>query len=302
MAKRPTKKPAPKAKRNRADPTKPRVRVKAPSTPATAEEPVAGPAPTPTPAPVGDPGTEDGPEGVITQEPNGGSTLHWPPESSRTLGVVADPPMRGPDRYLGSPLAESPYPQAVRYTPPPPKIEFMPLEMKLFGLTIFRAKVYGGPYRDRNRVEEALKTVKLVGVKMAEEINEPCSINVPTRDFSVPNLTLLMQGLYRAEEALVRGETLYVGCMGGTGRTGLFMASLAKMFGQGKDGVMKRDWKTGQDVPVERHVAHVRATYRSHAVETELQEAFIRDLDVTRMRLDLRTRLFWRWVFRGFRA
>src|SRR3546814_6948484 len=55
--------------------------------------------------------------------------------------------------------------------------------------------------------------------------------SVPTRDFSVPDKAELRDGLFDTFEMMVSGhaEDMYVGCMGGTGRTGLFMAAFAKM-------------------------------------------------------------------------
>jgi hypothetical protein len=114
--------------------------------------------------------------------------------------------------------------------------------------------VYGGPYHDR---PDALK-----GVKLAKEIDEPCDVNLPIRDFSVPALTTLNLALGQAVTLLLQGEPLYVGCMGGRGRTGLFMSILAKVFG------------------VQSPVEYVREHYYSHAVETKEQYQFVQNYEV----------------------
>lgn len=102
----------------------------------------------------------------------------------------------------------------------------------------------------------------MVGVKMAAEIKRPCHINIPTEDFSVPKLSELDVGLILAVQSIVRGQPVYVGCMAGRGRTGLFLAILAKAFG------------------VEDPVGFVRKHYYRHAVETAAQKIFVSDYEV----------------------
>lgn len=114
--------------------------------------------------------------------------------------------------------------------------------------------VTGGPYHDRPDT--------MVGVKMAAEINRPADISIPTRDFCTPDLKMLDAGLLHAAEALVNGDPLYVGCMGGKGRTGLFLAVLAKALG------------------VKQPVEFVRKHYYAHAVETSDQYQFVTNYTV----------------------
>lgn len=111
--------------------------------------------------------------------------------------------------------------------------------------------VFGGPYRKR--------PLNTFGVKMAVEINEPCEVNVPVRDFSVPGYEQALDGLRKTLRAVTVGEAVYVGCMGGIGRTGLMMALLAKAWG------------------INDPVAYVRQHYIPHAVETNDQQKFIKD-------------------------
>lgn len=110
--------------------------------------------------------------------------------------------------------------------------------------------VAGGPYRQRPE--------GYAGVKMAKEISAECAVDIPTHDFQVPDKKLLYMGLLKAVNLMLAGEPLYVGCMGGVGRTGLFMAILAKAFG------------------VKNPVKFVRAHYMPHAVETPQQQEFVK--------------------------
>lgn len=114
-----------------------------------------------------------------------------------------------------------------------------------------KINIIGGPYIN--------KTPGTVGVKMAREIDRPCDIKIDTEDFSVPNIDDLMLGVAEGLVLGSRGHTLYVGCMGGTGRTGLYMAAMAMACGELK--------------PVE----YVRSVYKSHAVETDEQYKYIMD-------------------------
>ena len=66
--------------------------------------------------------------------------------------------------------------------------------------------VYGGPYRKCPR--------DWFGVKMAEEIDTPCDVDIPTRDFSVPDVKQLRDGLVKTCLALKDGKDVYVGLVG----------------------------------------------------------------------------------------
>lgn len=113
-------------------------------------------------------------------------------------------------------------------------------------------RIAGGPYRE--------KPEGMTGVKLAEEIHAHADISIPIRDFSTPHPDVLFKGMERAVTAMMIGRPLYAGCMGGRGRTGLFMAALVKLWG------------------IDHPVRHVRRHYYKHAVETEGQEMFIRNL------------------------
>lgn len=113
--------------------------------------------------------------------------------------------------------------------------------------------VMGGPYHDRPKWA--------TGVCMAAELGHlPADIVVATKDFSTPEVRVLIEGLSKVVTAMGKGKPIYVGCMGGMGRTGLFMAALAKAWG------------------IRDPVKYVRRNYYPHAVETADQFLFVSTL------------------------
>ncbi len=131
--------------------------------------------------------------------------------------------------------------------------------------------VSGGPFRQC--------PPNMKGVKMAAEIRQECAVDIPTVDYQVPNRLQMYRGMHKAMDLILAGEPVYVGCMGGIGRTGLFLACLAKAFG------------------VRKPVEFVRKHYLPHAVETEQQKQFVRQFTITppmkRKLKTLRRRLRW---------
>ena len=118
-----------------------------------------------------------------------------------------------------------------------------------------------------------------VFVKMAKELPYPCQIDIPTEDFSTPNKLLLDAGLQKAVQAILAGKPVYVGCMAGRGRTGLFLAILAKAFG------------------IRNPVEYVRENYYPHAVETAGQYKFVKDYQIPEGVLTMiQYQRFWSWV------
>ncbi len=87
-------------------------------------------------------------------------------------------------------------------------------------------------------------------------------IDIP--DFTAPTQAQLVDGLVRTLCLLgdAPGVAVYVGCAAGLGRTGTFMAALARMAG------------------IDDAVAWVRANYDPRAVETPEQAAAVAALDV----------------------
>lgn len=137
--------------------------------------------------------------------------------------------------------------------------------------------VIGGPYRQC--------PPNMMGVKMAQEIDLPCAVSIPTRDYCVPTLVDMNRGLIEAVGLVLKREPLYVGCAGGIGRTGLFLAILAKAFG------------------VKDPVAYVREYYHPHAVETVEQRYYVGSFPITpQVRIlikNARKKYWWRFWMSG---
>lgn len=97
-------------------------------------------------------------------------------------------------------------------------------------------------------------------VRCAAEIKvdpDRVAFDVSTGDFKPFDENKLDLVLPNIMKALSEGERLYVGCMGGTGRTGTLLAILA---GQ-------HPGMTGGEA-----ITYIRQVYRAHAVETSEQE------------------------------
>ena len=86
-------------------------------------------------------------------------------------------------------------------------------------------------------------------------------VAIPTPDFGLPDPDRLRDavGTVLAQLRAEPGRPVHVGCRAGVGRTGLFMACLAKAAGVPGD-------------PLD----YVRAHYLPHAAETEAQQAMAR--------------------------
>jgi len=120
------------------------------------------------------------------------------------------------------------------------------LVVDVFGASVV---LTGGPY--------ANKPPKMVGVKMAKEIDLPATYSIPTADFSVPSRSAVIETALDILVDAIEGSDIYVGCMAGQGRTGLFLASVLAL--------------VGDPFPVQS----VRSEYYPHAVETSGQEHFV---------------------------
>lgn len=127
-----------------------------------------------------------------------------------------------------------------------------------------KAWLYGGPYRK--------KPDEFYGIKMAAEIDDPCNISIPTEDYDVPVKGDLIAGLFTGITLAQQGYPLWVGCMGGIGRTGLYFAALAKV-------MARYQALTGKRVTVDP-ILYTRQHYLAHAVETKQQIEFIKNLNV----------------------
>jgi hypothetical protein len=126
--------------------------------------------------------------------------------------------------------------------------------------------IYGGPY-------DNFPEGKMFGLCVRRErTKRRTDMLIPIEDFQVPSNDFeVLDGVKAALDKALWGVPVYVGCMGGWGRTGLILAIIAKAAG------------------VKDPVGFVRENYTSHAVETEDQQAYVAEFDVG----ELRSHLFW---------
>lgn len=139
------------------------------------------------------------------------------------------------------------------------------LPLKSAWLGLFPSSwVHGGPFRHA--------PVDFDGVCLLEKaLTNPRDPNrwfhLPIQDFSVPSDDAqVRKALRHVFSSLLRGRNVYVGCMGGFGRTGLMMALIAKVM--------------AYPDPVQ----YVRTQYTKQAVETRAQEAYVENFDVKSLR------------------
>jgi hypothetical protein len=139
-------------------------------------------------------------------------------------------------------------------------------------------KVHGGPF-DMRPMKPGSFNVCVRAERVPAEWNHA---HLPIHDFEVPTpeqRQLVEYTLFQALKAGIDGKNVYVGCMGGVGRTGLFMALLAKTAG------------------IDNPVSYVRSTYDKRSVETEEQKTYVARFDVS----PVQRRLFWyAWISRAF--
>lgn len=131
-----------------------------------------------------------------------------------------------------------------------------------FQLGTIEATIFGGPFKNYES-----GTRRLVGVKMAVEIDHPHEIHIDTEDFSVPDPVDMERGMIKALLAMSRGYDVYAGCMGGIGRTGLFMGCMAKLM---------QDYHHDKSMIWFDPVAYVRKHFKAHAIETQEQQDYVR--------------------------
>lgn len=136
------------------------------------------------------------------------------------------------------------------------------------------------------------KTDREFGVCLREEvpIGMDADVHLPIADFSVPavaDLDEVNEAVFQTMHKAMLGREVYVGCMGGWGRTGMFLSLCAKVAGS-----KVHNWK---DQLVVDPVAYVRAKYTNRAVETGEQEDYVEGYDPW----PVRWRLMWAgWAHR----
>jgi protein-tyrosine phosphatase len=116
-------------------------------------------------------------------------------------------------------------------------------------------------------------------IKLAPEEPKASDAEVPIRDMGIPSdpdhmACTILQALRRA----IDGQQVFVGCLGGLGRTGTFLALLARA--------------CGEPTPVE----YVRQSFRPAAVETPEQEIYVRDFPMELMKWGLRKLRLKLWL------
>lgn len=117
-----------------------------------------------------------------------------------------------------------------------------------------------------------MRPLSMAGVKMAVEIPLAYDAKVDVVDFCVPSKEDLDRGLSDTVRLITSGRQVYVGCMGGVGRTGFMLALLAKAWG------------------VPDPVNYVRDNYYPHAVETIPQLELVRDYKIP---FEVRLMVWW---------
>lgn len=108
-----------------------------------------------------------------------------------------------------------------------------------------------------------------LGVYLAGSWTPDCyAIHIGCPDYNIPrpSMTTVLQVAREAIEVAGAGGLVEVGCVGGHGRTGLFLAVLAL--------VSAHD--TGAELTGEDAIKMVRGDYCSHAIESDKQEWYIK--------------------------
>jgi len=152
----------------------------------------------------------------------------------------------------------------------------LPIKLPFWQGAALALDVIGGPFDKYKPGQNAD-----VGVCVrAERVPKTADFNLAIEDFQVPPPEMrdaFEATLIEVIRLSLAGKRVWVGCMGGYGRTGLFLAVLAKACG------------------VRDPVAYVREHYHGHAVETSAQRAYVGDFDVSRVQ----SWLFWHsWSIR----
>lgn len=107
------------------------------------------------------------------------------------------------------------------------------------------------------------------GLKLAPEVPVLANCVVQVPDFGLPEVEATYSALRILLYRIAMGQKVYLGCMGGYGRTGTFLALIYRCLG------------------VEDPITYVRKVYCGHAVETRKQEDFVMGLPLDPIRYDI---------------
>lgn len=126
----------------------------------------------------------------------------------------------------------------------------------------------GLSFSEMERIRKSQETNMFV-VNMAMELPGG-DIRLEVQDYHTPDdSNLVSLAVLKAYRHALNGEMVFVHCMGGLGRTGLFLAIMAKVSG------------------VSDPIGFVRREYNGHAVETREQMKYVHEfkVDVIRERI-----------------
>lgn len=113
--------------------------------------------------------------------------------------------------------------------------------------------ITGGPISAADQVPGAFR----VNLSLTQQ--HAADLRLPTEDFGCPPADAMQAAVAQTLDVLFSDRAVYAGCVGGKGRTGLFLACMAKAIGTPDP------------------LTYVRFHYHRHAVESLQQGRFLRD-------------------------
>lgn len=145
----------------------------------------------------------------------------------------------------------------------------------------WKGAVWGGPWSKRIMSLRGVCLLERPGASsdMLRNVQSDRDLYLPIRDFSVPDDPAVVNRVLRQviKTLILEERAVYIGCMGGIGRTGMITALLVKTFSIGRDPVR-----------------HVRENMHPQAVETKEQKKYVRDFDVSGLQMWVSWYLLWR--------
>jgi protein-tyrosine phosphatase len=123
--------------------------------------------------------------------------------------------------------------------------------------------MYAGSFWFNKDIVEQNPNTSFYSVNLMKEHPLPCTYHLPIMDFSVPDdKAKLNEAIINIiQEMIEKKNTVYMGCFGGVGRTGLVLACIAKSLG------------------IENPISYVRENYSPRSVETDEQSQFVLDFN-----------------------